>query len=65
MKLFKHIVLCTLFNGSEKSFIFVLLVVSLPSNVQDMADCYGLDNKDDLQSNAFPITYQLINRNVK
>ena len=25
-----------------------------------MADCYGLD-KDDLQSDAFPITYQLIN----
>ena len=35
-------------------------LVSLPSNVQDMADCYGLD-KDDLPSNAFPITYQLIN----
>ena len=25
-----------------------------------MVDCYGLD-KDDLPSNAFPITYQLIN----
>ena len=29
-----------------------LNLVSLPSNVQDMADCYGLD-KDDLPSNAF------------
>ena len=38
-----------------------LNLVSLPSNVQDMADCYGLD-KDDLPSDAFPITYQLINR---
>ena len=36
-------------------------LVSSPSNVQDMADCYGL-NKDDLPSDAFPITYQLINR---
>ena len=35
-------------------------LVSFPSNVQDMADCYGLD-KDDLPSDAFPITYQLIN----
>ena len=35
-------------------------LVSLPSNLQDMADCYGLD-KDDLPSDAFPITYQLIN----
>ena len=35
-------------------------MVSLPSNVQDLANCYGLD-KDDLPSNAFPITYQLIN----
>ena len=35
-------------------------MISLPSNVQDMADCYGLD-KDDLPSNVFPITYQLIN----
>ena len=35
-------------------------LVSLPSNVQDLANCYGLD-KDDLPSNAFPITYQLIN----
>ena len=34
--------------------------VSLPSDLQDMADCYRL-NKDDLPSNAFPITYQLIN----
>ena len=32
-----------------------------PSNVQDIADCYGLD-KDDLPSDAFLITYQLINR---
>ena len=38
-----------------------LNLVSSPSNLQDMADCYGL-NKDDLQSNTFPITYQLINR---
>ena len=37
-----------------------LNLVSLPSNVQDMVDCYALD-KDDLPSNAFPITYQLIN----
>ena len=37
-----------------------LNLVSSPSNVQDMADCYGLD-KDDLPSNAFLITYQLIN----
>ena len=35
-------------------------LASLPSNVQDMADCYGLD-KDDLPSDAFPITDQLIN----
>ena len=35
-------------------------LVSLPSNLQDMADCYGLD-KDDLPSDVFPITYQLIN----
>ena len=35
-------------------------LVSLPSNVQDLANCYGLD-KDDLPSDAFPITYQLIN----
>ena len=35
-------------------------LVSSPSNLQDMADCYGLD-KDDLPSNAFPISYQLIN----
>ena len=35
-----------------------LNLVSLPSNVQDMVDCYGLD-KDDLPSDAFPITYQL------
>ena len=37
-----------------------LNLVSLPSNLQDMADCYGLD-KDDLPSNTFLITYQLIN----
>ena len=36
-------------------------LVSLPSNIQDMVDCYGL-NKDDLPSDALPITYQLINR---
>ena len=35
-------------------------MISSPSNVQDIADCYGL-NKDDLLSNAFPITHQLIN----
>ena len=35
-------------------------LVSLPSNPQDTVDCYGL-NKDDLPSDAFPITYQLIN----
>ena len=35
-------------------------LISSPSNVQDMADCYGL-NKDDLPSNSFLITYQLIN----
>ena len=35
-------------------------LASLPSNVQDMVDCYGL-NKDDLPSDAFPIIYQLIN----
>jgi len=28
---------------------------------QTLADCYGLD-KDDLPSDAFPVTYQLINR---
>ena len=37
-----------------------LNLVSLPSDLQDMVDCYGLD-KDDLPSNTFPITYQLIN----
>ena len=37
-----------------------LNLVSLPSDLQDMVDCYGLD-KDDLPSDAFPITYQLIN----
>ena len=37
-----------------------LNLVSSPSNLQDMAVCYGLD-KDDLPSDAFPITYQLIN----
>ena len=36
-------------------------LVSMPSDLQDTADCYGLD-KDDLPSNAFLITYQLINR---
>ena len=44
-----------------------LNLISSPSNVQDKADCYGLD-KDDLPSEAFPITYQLINHeqnNVK
>ena len=35
-------------------------LISSPSNLQDMPDCYGLD-KDDLPSDAFPITYQLIN----
>ena len=35
-------------------------LVSLPSDLQDLVDCYGL-NKDDLPSDAFPITYQLIN----
>ena len=35
-------------------------LVSLPSNPQDTVDCYGLD-KDDLPSDTFPITYQLIN----
>ena len=35
-------------------------LVSLPSDLQDMADCYGI-NKDDLPSDAFVITYQLIN----
>ena len=39
-------------------------LVSLPSNVQDLANCYGLD-KDDLPSNAFLITYQLINHEQK
>ena len=38
-----------------------LNLVSSPSNLQDMADCYGLD-KDDLPSDAFLITYHLINR---
>ena len=38
-----------------------LNLVSLPSNVQDMVDCYhGLD-KDDLPSDAFLIAHQLIN----
>ena len=37
-----------------------LNLASLPSNPQDVADCYGLD-KDDLPSDAFLITYQLIN----
>ena len=37
-----------------------LNLVSSPSNLQGMADCYGL-NKDDLPSDAFPSTYQLIN----
>ena len=32
-----------------------LNLVSLPGVVHDMPDCYGL-NKDDLPSNAFPIT---------
>ena len=36
-------------------------LVSSSSDPQDMADRYGL-NKDDLPSDAFPITYQLINR---
>ena len=35
-------------------------LTSSPSNVQDIVDCYGLD-KDDLPSDAFLITYQLIN----
>ena len=35
-------------------------LVSSPSNVQYLVNCYGL-NKDDLPSDAFPITYQLIN----
>ena len=35
-------------------------MISSPSNVQDIADCYRLD-KDDLPSDSFPITYQLIN----
>ena len=35
-------------------------LVSLPSDIEDLVNCYGLD-KDDLPSNAFPITYQLIN----
>ena len=33
-------------------------LLSFPSNLKDMADCYGLD-KVDLPSNAFPITYWL------
>ena len=37
-----------------------LNLVSSPSDIQDLANCYGL-NKDDLPSDAFPITYQLIN----
>ena len=37
-----------------------LNMISLPSNVQDIVDCYRLD-KDDLPSDTFPITYQLIN----
>ena len=35
-------------------------LVSSPSAMSKIVDCYGL-NKDDLPSNAFPITYQLIN----
>ena len=35
-----------------------LNLVSSPSNVQDMVDCYGL-NKDDLPSHAFLITSNL------
>ena len=35
-------------------------LVSSPSDLQDMVDCCRL-NKDDLPSDAFPITYQLIN----
>ena len=35
-------------------------LISSPNNVQDIAECYGL-NKDDLPSDTFPITYQLIN----
>ena len=27
MKIFKHLVLCTLLNGSKKSFIFLLLAI--------------------------------------
>ena len=38
-----------------------LNLISSPSNVQDIVDCYGLD-KDDLPSDTFLITYQLINR---
>ena len=37
-----------------------LNLISLPNNDHDIAECYGLD-KDDLPSDAFPITYQLIN----
>ena len=37
-----------------------LYLVSLPNDIQDMVDCYGLD-KDDLPSDTFPISYQLIN----
>ena len=35
-------------------------LISWPSDLQDMADCYRHD-KDDLPSIAFLITYQLIN----
>ena len=35
-------------------------LISSPSDLQDMVDCYRLD-KDDLPSDTFPITYQLIN----
>ena len=34
--------------------------ISSPSNLNNMADCYGID-KDDLPINTLPITYQLIN----
>ena len=37
-----------------------LHLVSLPSHIQDLTNCYGLD-KDDLPSDTFLITYQLIN----
>ena len=35
-------------------------MISVPSNVQDIVDCCWL-NKDDLPSDVFLITYQLIN----